>query len=102
MTSLHQRLTLDDYRAHIVAQLKACAEPEQAEEPLSDVETMLASTQTSRSLQKEFWRGLSQDMDALTHQGALLDPAATATLRTVILITRAVTTRALRVLQDVE
>ena len=63
MTTLNQPLTLDEYRAQVVMQLKACAETARAAELLSDVETMLAATQTSPSLQRAFWRAFSQDLD---------------------------------------
>jgi len=100
MTSLNQPLTLDDYRAQVVMQLKACAEPARAAELLSDVDTMLAATKTSQSLQKAFWRGFSQDLDLLAQRATLLDPDAAATLRAVITTARAVATRALRCLPD--
>jgi hypothetical protein len=96
MTTLNQPLTLDEYRAQVVMQLKASAETARAAELLSDVETMLAATQTSPSLQKAFWRGFSQDLDLLTQQATLLDTGAAATLRTVITTARAVAARALR------
>jgi hypothetical protein len=102
MTTLNLPLTLDDYRAQVVMQLKACAEPIRATELLSDVETMLAATHTSPSLQRIFWRDISQDLDLLTQRATLLDPAAAATLRAVITTARGVTLRALRVLQDVD
>jgi len=102
MTTLNEPLTLDEYRAQVVMQLKACAEPTRATELLSDVETMLAATHTSPSLQRTFWRDISQDLDLLTQRATLLDPAAAATLRAVITTARGVTLRALRVLQDVD
>lgn len=96
MTTLNQPLTLDEYRAQVVMQLKACAETARAAELLSDVETMLAATQTSASLQSAFWRALSQDLDLLAQRATLLDPGAAATLRVVISTARAAATHALR------
>jgi len=96
MTTLNQPLTLDEYRAQVVMQLKGCAEIARAAELLADVETMLAATQTSPSLQKAFWRDFSQDLDLLTQQATLLDTGTAATLRAVITTARAAATRALR------
>jgi hypothetical protein len=96
MTQLNQPLTLDEYRAQVVMQLKACAEAARAAELLSDVETMLAATQTSPSLQSAFWRAFSQDLDLLAQRATLLDPGAAATLRVVISTARAAATHALR------
>lgn len=96
MTTLNQPLTLDEYRAQVVMQLKACAEIARAAELLADVETMLAATQTSSSLQKAFWRDFSQDLDLLTQKATLLDPDAAAKLRTVVTTARAAAARALR------
>lgn len=100
--NLDQPLTLDEYRAHVVMQLKACAQPARAGELLADVETMLAATQTSPSLQKAFWRGFSQELDLLAQQATLLDSDAAAKLRAVIATARHVTLRTLRLLQDVQ
>lgn len=102
MTPLNLPLTLDHYRAQLVQQLKDCPEAARAAGLLSDVETMLSATQSTHSLQKAFWRGLSQDLDLLTQQAALLDSDAAATLRAVINTARAVTLRGLRLLPDVE
>ena len=96
MTTLNQPLTLDEYRAQVVMQLKACAETARAAELLSDVETMLAATQTRPSLQNAFWRAFSQDLDLLAQHATLLDPGAAATLRVVISTARAAATHALR------
>ena len=102
MSTLNRPLTLDDYRAQVVQQLKMCAEHVRAAELLADVETMLAATQMSRPAQRTFWRDFSQDLDLLAQRAMLLDPPAAATLRAVITAARAVAVRALRLLQDVD
>jgi hypothetical protein len=101
VTTLSKPLTPDDYRAQVVAQLKACTDPAQAAALLGDVQTMLAATQASSSLQHMFWKGFSQDLDLLTQHAALLDPGAAATLRAGITAARGMVARALRHLKDV-
>lgn len=98
MTTVSQSLTLDEYRAQVVQQLQACSEPARALDLLADVETMFNATQISPALQRDFWTGLSQDLDLLIQESTLSDPASEATLRAVITSARAVTARALRLL----
>jgi len=100
VTTPTRPLTLDEYRAQVVQQLRACVDPAQALGLLADVEAMLAARRTSEALQRAFWTGFSQDLDLLAQHAALLGPAAADALRAVITTARAVTARALRHVTD--
>jgi hypothetical protein len=61
-------MTLDEYRTHVLENLKVCTEAARVRELLGEVQTMLTWSRMSDSGQKAFWQSLNHDLNVLAHE----------------------------------
>jgi hypothetical protein len=84
MSIADTRLSLDGYRIHVFEKLRACRDPDQVRDLLTEVDLMLNACGLSYSAQRAFWEGLHTDLDVSEESNRLLTQETAATLAAVI------------------
>jgi hypothetical protein len=81
-------MTLDEFRAYIVAKLRGCSDPALVRDVLAEAEMMLAATQVPPRAQDTFWHDIRTDLEGVRLQSLQLDRSAGDLLRSVIAAAR--------------
>jgi hypothetical protein len=73
-------IALEEYCIQVIETLKACRDPAQVRDLLSEVDGVLTSSRIGRHTRTTFWKAVSDDLDVVAQESPLLleKQAATA------------------------